>query len=58
MILRIAALGALGFAGYRFYEKQQRDKAGPGIQQPMDTWDMIDAQGDYAEPSSDSTPKP
>ena len=28
MILKLAALGALGYAGYRFYEKNRADRNG------------------------------
>ena len=28
MILKLAALGALGYAGYRYYEKNRTDKNG------------------------------
>ena len=49
MILRIAALGALGYAGFRFFEKQKSERSGASrVASPMDTWDMIEAQGDGA----------
>lgn len=55
MLIRLAALGALAFGGYRYYEKRRRTQnfsqtrdAGPqAMKDPAtDTWDMIDEASD------------
>lgn len=68
MILKLAALGALGYAGYKFYEKNQshpafsrnRDTmpirdAGPAAMRdtPQRGWSKTDEASDESFPASD-----
>ena len=49
MIIKLAALGALGYAGYRYYEKNVRPDrrealaTGTASVPRNDTWDTIDS---------------
>jgi uncharacterized membrane protein YebE (DUF533 family) len=69
MILKLAALGALGYAGYRYYEKNQnrsqpafagnqgqaqiRDSGADAMRDKPDTWSKTDEESDESFPASD-----
>jgi len=66
MLVKLAAVGALGYIGYRYFDKHrgegkealaQGHDAGGIARAPAkgrkDTWDMIDEAGDESFPASD-----
>ena len=73
MILKLAALGALGYAGFRYYEKNRTDKngvafaggepdgpfrnAGAEATRSDDTMSTTDEALDETYPASDATAK-
>ena len=49
MLIRLAGLGALGYAGFRYFQKQKADQneaygsgSATGSRATQDTWDTID----------------
>ena len=68
-ILKLAAISALGYVGYRYYQKKQEHhaafahgegsgsvrNAGPAsmADKPGDTWSKIDQESDESFPASD-----
>ncbi|GGD60730.1 hypothetical protein GRI62_14380 [Erythrobacter arachoides] len=71
MLLKLAALGGLGYLGYRYYEKNigrspaayaQGEtgvrNAGPAaMRDKPDTWDSVSEASDASFPASDATAK-
>lgn len=69
MLLKLAALGALGYAGYRYYEKNQtrsqpafagnqggamiRDAGPDAMRDKPATWNKTDEECDESFPASD-----
>lgn len=68
-LLKMAALSALGYVGYKYYEKSKHDgsaafasdqtgrvrEAGPGAMRDKSArnWDKTDEEGDESFPASD-----
>ena len=56
MLIRLAALGALGYAGYRYYEKNRDPaRASDGGGTGPDTWDSAAARNDAVVTPPDPT---
>ena len=69
MIVKLAALAGLGYAGYRYYERQRRDArpafangqgnvavraAGPeAMRDKPNGWSKVDEESDQSFPASD-----
>ena len=56
MLIRLALLGALGYAGYRYYENNRDPaRASDGGGTGPDTWDTVSAGNDADLPTPSPT---